>query len=511
MQQILKAFKNLLSRRLFIVLLILGQIALIVVAILEYGKLLWLSDLLTLVSVLTALHLLLRNDKSAFKLSLVFLILLFPLFGGALYWIMHLQTSDIGYRKKLRTIEHQMRLSTSVCESDIEQAEEKIPESKRLAHYLKDVAGFPLYHNTDTCYFPTGAEMLESMLKDIRNAKHYIFLEYFIIEEGEMWDSILSLLIQKAEEGVDVRLIYDDIGCFLTLPPKYDIKLRESGIKCKVFNKVHPFLSTSHNNRDHKKILSIDGIIAYTGGMNLADEYINKKIKYGHWKDNAIRLYGTGAWSLTTMFLHMWNLLSFHEQEEIEKFLPLVFPTIQKEGFVQPFNDTPIDRENVCEHVYMRIIENAQNYLYIITPYLMVDSDMLSTLKIAAKSGVDVRIITPNIPDKKLVHFTTRSYYRELIETGVRIYEYTDGFVHAKTFLSDDTVATVGTANLDFRSLYFHFECGTCLYRTDSIADIKADFLQTLERCHMITEKDYKKNIVVRFFQSICRVFAPLM
>ena len=211
------------------------------------------------------------------------------------------------------------------------------------------------------------------------------------------------------------------------------------------------------------------------------------------------------------MFLHMWNNLNYKKQEVIETYLPEALPTVDHGGWVQPYTDTPIDRENVGEHVYMRIIEGAQDYLYIATPYLMVDSDMLSTLKIAAKSGVDVRIITPNIPDKKAVHFTTRSYYRELIDAGVRIYEYTGGFIHSKIFLSDDRIATVGTTNLEFRSLYFHFECGTCLSRTDSISQIKKDYLNTMERCYEIKAEDCKKNILVRFFQSICRVFAPLM
>lgn len=503
--------KNLLTRRLFIILLLFMQAALIVLSIVEYAKIRWFSECLNIISFFTALHLLIRSDKSAFKLSLIFLILLFPLFGGALYWIMHLQTTKIGYRKRLLATESQSRAVSKHFCTPAEEIELSVPENKRLLSYLQNVAGFPVYRNTETKYFRTGSQMLQSVLEDIQNAKQYIFLEYFIIEEGEMWDSILSLLVQKAAEGVNVRLIYDDLGCFLTLPPKYDSLLRASGIQCRVFNKVHPFLSTGHNNRDHRKILSVDGKIAYTGGINLADEYINKKIKYGHWKDCAIRIHGAAAWSFTVMFLHMWNNLNIRNSEDMEAFLPQFTEEIVSDGWVQPYTDSPVDRENVGEHVYMRIIESAQSYLYIATPYLMVDSDMLSTLKIASKSGVDVRIITPNIPDKKLVHFTTRSYYRELLEAGIRIYEYTGGFIHSKIFLSDDQTATIGTTNLDFRSLYFHFECGTCLYRTGSIAEIKQDYLDTLDRCHEITEQDCKKNILVRFLQSICRVFAPLM
>ncbi len=507
----LNALKNLLSRRMFIVLLLAIQIFVIVLVILKYSQLRWLSDILSLISFLTALHLLTRPDKSAFKLSLVFLILLFPLFGGALYWIMHLQTTDIGYRKRFRASEKQYLKSAQYNHVEARELEDTVPESKRLRYYLQEIASFPVYSDTQTRYFSTGSEMLSSVLEDIKNAKKYIFLEYFIIEEGEMWDSILALLKEKAAEGLDVRLIYDDMGCFLKLPPKYAKKLKEFGIQCKVFNKVHPFLSTGHNNRDHRKILVVDGVIAYTGGINLADEYINKTVKYGHWKDCAIRLCGAAAWSLTVMFLHMWDNLNYKlTQTPLDAYRPPL-SAVSSDGWVQPYADSPIDKENVGEHVYLRIIESTRNYLYIATPYLMVDSDMLSTLKVAAKSGVDVRIMTPNIPDKKLVHFTTRSYYRELIEAGVRIYEYSGGFIHSKIVLSDDEIATVGTTNLDFRSLYFHFECGTCLYRTSSIAKIKEDYLNTLKRCHEITPKDCKKNIVVRFLQSICRVFAPLM
>ncbi|MBQ9132484.1 MAG: cardiolipin synthase, partial [Clostridia bacterium] len=287
-------------------------------------------------------------------------------------------------------------------------------------------------------------------------------------------------------------------------------KLRAVGIHCQVFNKVLPFVTSSHNNRDHRKITVIDGAVAYTGGMNLADEYINEKIKYGHWKDSAIRLYGKGAWGFTVMFLHVWSMLTGKE-EPIGDFYPRELPEVLSDGWVQPYSDSPIDRERVGEHVYSQIIEQAQRYLYITTPYLMVDDGLLAALKLSAKSGVDVRIITPSHPDKKWVHFTTRSYYRELIAAGVKIYEYSDGFMHAKNFIADDVIATVGTTNLDFRSLYFHFECGTCLYRTSTIAAIKNDYLQTLQHCQQIREKDCKTNLLGKILQDVFRLFAPLM
>ncbi len=503
--------RYLLNRRLLIILLVLGQILFSVLLILEYSKLHWLSDLLQLISVITALHLLTRPGKAAVKISLIFFILLFPVFGGALYWIFFSQTTtSVGFRKRINRIAKTRHSDYHHRNASLADIEPHLPENQNLLRYLSNLPDFPVYGNTESRYFPTGGEMLEAMLEDIRNAKRYVFLEYFIIAEGELWGTILDLLCQKVKEGVDVRVIYDDFGCFLSLPPKYERKLRQHGIKCYVFNKVHPFLSTSHNNRDHRKILVVDGEIAYTGGINLADEYINKKIKYGHWKDNAIRLKGDGAWSFTVMFLHMWSFLSKTE-EDVEKFHPVTKAPACADGWIHPYTDSPMDAENVGEHVYLQIIQSARKYLYITTPYLMVDDGMISALKLSAKSGVDVRIITPEIPDKKAVHFTTRSYYRELVHAGVKIYEYAGGFIHCKSFVCDDRTATVGTANLDFRSLYFHFECGTCLYRTSSVLDVKKDFLDTMEKSRPILEADCKANLVVKLFQDIFRLFAPLM
>lgn len=498
------------NRRFFIGLLIIAQLLFIVLMLIRSLRLKWLEDLLTMFSVVTALHLLIRHDKSAFKLSLVFLILLFPVFGGALYWVFHFQTTPVGYRRKLARIERESGLAFAPDESAFKNACRALPSCRKQLHYLKNYTPFPVYQNTTVKYFPTGNEMLVSMLDDLRGAKRYIFLEYFIIEDGLMWQSILEVLEERVAAGVDVRIVYDDLGCFRTLPSNYAKLLEKKGIKCELFNRFHPFLTSTQNNRDHRKICVVDGTVAYTGGINLADEYIGERIKHGKWKDNAVRLSGDGAWSFAVMFLQTWSGLRLKD-ENYESYRPIEQRVTASDGFVQPYSDSPMDKENVAEHIYLRIIEQAKDYLYITTPYLMVDDGMISALKLCAKSGVDVRIITPEIPDKKAVHFTTRSYYRTLIEAGVRIYEYKDGFMHAKTFVSDDTVASVGTANLDFRSLYLHFECGACLYRTEAIKDIKKDYLQTLTDCREITEEECKKGVLVAFWQSVCRLFAPLM
>ena len=507
----MKIVRRLFNRRLLIVLLIIAQLVWTTMMLFRSYQLKWLETLLTVFSIVTALHLLLRNDKSAFKLSLIFLILLFPVFGGAFYWIFHSQAATVGFKKRLSKIERNARHAYAALGEVFEEAVRELPQARKQLHYMKNNTPFPVYSNTETKYYRGGRSMLDDLLCDLKGAKRYIFLEYFIIEDGEMWQSILRVLQDRIGAGVDVRIIYDDLGCFFTLPPNYQKKLRAMGIKCEKFNRFHPFLTGIQNNRDHRKIVSIDGEIAYTGGVNLADEYIDAKIKYGRWKDSAIRLVGDGAWSFTVIFLQTWGFLSRRE-EDYDAYRPRLsaLPSVS-DGWVQPYCDSPMDKVNVGEHVYLRIIEGAQHYLYITTPYLMVDDGMLSSIRSAAKCGVDVRIITPEIPDKKAVHFTTRSYYRSLLRDGVKIYEYRGGFMHSKTFVADDTVATVGTVNLDFRSLYLHFECGTCLYQTHSVLDVKRDFLETLESCRQITEKDCKANVFVQFFQSICRIFAPLM
>ncbi len=509
----LRGLRRLLNRRSFIALLILAQLALIVLTLFRLTP--GIQYLMTVFSVITALHLMTRPDKAGYKISLVFLILLLPVFGGAFYWIFHFQTTSVGFRRGLRKSEERalpaMHTPDTRTKKPYTDACGIAIESRRQMHYLEHHMQLPLYRRTQTQYYADGRAMLSDLLEDLRHAERYIFMEYFIIESGKMWDSILEVLCERVKAGVEVRLIYDDLGCFLTLPPNYARTLRAKGIQCALFNPFHPFLTSIQNNRNHRKITSIDGKIAYTGGINLADEYIGEKIKHGRWKDSAVRLLGDGAWGFTVMFLQMWSFAT-RKAVDFEAFRPLPpAETIEARGWVQPYTDSPIDKENVGEHIYLRMIEQAQQYLYITTPYLVVDDNMISALTLCAKSGVDVRIITPEIPDKRAVHFTTRSYYKDLLQAGVKIYEYREGFIHAKTVVSDDTAAVVGTTNFDFRSFYLHFECGVCLYRTASISDIKADFLNTVDNSRQITEKDCKTSLFKKLRQNIARIFAPLM
>lgn len=471
-----------------------------------------ISLLLTVISIAAVLYIVSKKDKGAYKTAWAVLILSFPLFGGLMYLLFNFQSSTRRFTKDIFAVQRKAAPLYSMPGNNSADAMEQMPSHISQIRYLQDFAGFPIYADTNAKYLTPGERKLKVLLAELEKAEKYIFLEYFIVQEGVMWNNVLEVLKRKAEQGVLVRLIYDDMGCFLTLPKDYPAQLKKHGIQCTVFNPFLPLLSATQNNRDHRKIAVIDGKVAFTGGINLADEYINAVEKYGHWKDASIMLEGKAAWSFTLIFLQMWELCP-HTDENYADYYPWNEQTcpIVANGFVQPYADSPTDKENVGEHVYLQILNNAKEYVYINTPYLIVDDSMVSALCLAAKSGVDVRIVTPHQWDKWLVHMTTRSYYRDLIKAGVRIYEYSKGFIHSKTFVSDDNIATVGTINLDFRSLYLHFECGTLLFENTAVMEVKEDFLNTLDICQQVTEEDCRACFAMRLFQNILRLFAPLM
>jgi cardiolipin synthase len=505
-----KWFRELLRRRLFFCLLILAQLLILVYFIFSRSAAsAILSGALQVTSVIVALHIISRRDKEAYKLTWVFFILIFPVFGGLAYLFFRCQTRSKKFLR--RTAEIRTAVKAAQIPSVYSVAAETFPDRARQIEYLEKHAGFPIYQNGCSEYFSPGERFLERLLVDLETAKKYIFIESFIIEDGEMWSSILDILKRKAAQGVDVRVIYDDMGCFLRLPRRFASDMRACGIQCDIFNRFVPLLTAVQNFRDHRKIVAIDGTVAYTGGLNIADEYVNRVSPFGHWKDAGVRICGEGAFSLTLIFLEMWMLMG-HKESDLSAYRPKIAePTEASGGFVQPYAATPLERDNISEDVYMQIIVKAKKYVYIMTPYLIVDNNMISALTIAAKSGVDVRIMTPHRWDKRLVHFTTRSYYRELIRAGVRIYEYTPGFLHAKTFVCDDEIATVGSANMDFRSLYLQFECGAFFCGADVVDEVREDFLRTVSVCKEMTDADCRSNAVVRFLQDVFRLIAPLM
>lgn len=504
-----KWFRSLFRRRMLIALLIVLQAAFFIY-IVTSGSMVsrLLGRALTLLSILAVLSIVSKRDKGAYKTLWVFLILSFPILGGLLYLLVNVQRPTRRMRCAIQRAKEKAAPLYALPGDGYAQAQEQIAAYFSQVRYLQDFAQFPVYTGTKTTYLPLGEVMFRALLEQLEKAEHYIFLEFFIVQEGKMWNSILDILKRKAAQGVMVRLMYDDLGCFFLLPTDYPQQLEKLGIQCAVFNPFRPFLTVKQNNRDHRKIAVIDGKVAFTGGINLADEYINAYQKYGHWKDTAVMLEGKAAWSFALMFLEMWQVCKGCKED----FAAYYYPSgAEDDGFALPYCDSPMDAENVGEHVYLQILNQAQDYVYINTPYLVIDDSMVSALCLAAKRGVDVRIVTPHIADKPLVHMTTRSYYRELIRAGVKVYEYSRGFIHAKSFMSDDRIATVGTANLDFRSLYLHFECGVWLYGSQAVTQAREDFLETLALCQPISEADCKANPIVKLIQNVLRLFAPLM
>ena len=519
-------------RRMLIIFLIIAQLLFFLVLISRTEQAFrYLSYILEAFSVIVCIYILNKHEKSAYKLTWIFLILLFPIFGGPVYAFFHTQSSPRKLKRQIDDVTRRYQPLFYLAGDCLPELAAKHRECLPQAAYLQKYAGFPVYRKTQTAYFNSGESFFKQALEELEKAEKYIFMEFFILREGKMLDPILEILSRKAGEGLDIRIIYDDLGCFMTLPPNFKKMLEEKGIKCMIFNPFKPILSSLQNNRDHRKIISIDGKTAFTGGMNLADEYINEQERFGHWKDAGIMIHGEAAWSLTLIFLQMWNLEN-KDKDGLEGFYPWKSQggpaaesqgtdaagngqseacPVKSDGFVQPYADSPIDDENVGEHVYIQIINNAKDYVYINTPYLVIDDNLLSALSLSAKSGVDVRIITPHRWDKWIVAVASRSYYRQLIRAGVKVYEYTIGFNHSKTFVSDDRVATVGTTNLDFRSLYLHFECGVWMYKTSVIAAVKEDFINILPSCHEITIRDCARNALQRIFQDVLRLFAPLM
>ena len=465
-------------------------------------------------SVLLSLLLTLRiiNNKSnpAFKIAWLIPILLFPVMGGLVYLVFGSDRTGKYIRNKMGRIEKEMQDGISKA-NERSGIEKMPPDVVNQSHYISNSAHCPPYKNTTVEYLPMGEVKFERMVQELKKAKRYIFMEYFIIQEGTMWNTILDVLEEKAKEGVDVRVIYDDMGCILTLPTGYEKTLREKGIQCQIFNPFIPILSSHFNTRDHRKICVIDGNVGFTGGINLADEYINGYEKHGHWKDTAILLKGEAVFSLTTMFLSMWDYLIKKEGEDYAAYYPDSWDE-NAQGIVQPFADNPLDDEAVGETVYLNLINKAKRYVYITTPYLILSNEMVTAMNTAAKSGVDVRIITPHVPDKWYVHAVSRSYYEMLVEAGVKIYEYTPGFVHAKTFVVDDEYAVVGTINLDYRSLYLHFECAAWMYKASCVTDVRDDFLKTQQMSQEITLEECRNiSIPRRLGRSVLRVLAPLM
>ncbi len=493
------------SHNTVIVLLLLLQICLLLaIALFFQPYQVYFYSIFTVLSVILFIVILHEESNPMYKLAWAIPVLVSPVFGCIAYIYVRLAPETKLINRRIHMIMQQTRplLETSIgVEDNLKKESEQV---FGLSQYVDNWGGYPIYQNTSAHFLPIGEDFYLSLLYHIERAKSFIFLEFFIIEEGMMWDSILNALVKKAKEGVEVRVLYDGLCSFLLLPYYYPNKLHALGIKCKQFSPIRPVLTTYQNNRDHRKIVVIDGEYAYTGGINLADEYINQKERFGHWKDTAIQIKGDAVDSFTLMFLQLWNI---HEKEQDDYGLYLNRHGRQL-GYVMPYGDSPVDGENIGEFVYLHMIQQATRYIHIMTPYLILDHEMQISLEFAAKRGVDVKIIMPHIPDKKMPFYLARTYYSQLIQAGVHIYEYTPGFIHAKEFIVDGEAATVGSINLDYRSLYLHFECACYVYRNPVITEIEQDFQKTLEVCHCMTLSDCRH---LPLYQKIVGLFSKMI
>lgn len=471
----------------------------------------WVNGLLNALSLLIVLYLVRKDENSAYKVGWIALIGILPLLGGALYLA-------FGNKRPAKRLRLKMQAVEDAHKKDLVQEpgvlEGLDAREQGQSRYVAKYGPYPAWQNTRTQYFACGEAMYPQLLADLEKAEKSIFLEFFIVSHGCMWNGIEKILRRKAAQGVDVRLIYDDFGSLLGLPADFIVRMERAHIRCIPFNPVVPLLSLVMNHRDHRKIVVIDGTVAYTGGVNLADEYINRKERFGHWKDTAVMVQGEAVNSFTLMFLQLWNI-SVKEKEDYSKYMhytSVIDRGMRNGGYVVPYGDSPYDDEDVGEKVYLDILNRSQDYVHIMTPYLIIDEEMINAMIFAAQRGVEVKLILPHIPDKKYAYLLARTYYQQLISNGVEIYEYTPGFVHAKVFTCDDERAVVGTINLDYRSLYLHFECAAYIWKNPVINDIELDFFHTLEKCQRIDLENCKKyNPIAKVAGQILRLIAPLM
>lgn len=507
-----RKFRLLMSKYGFSIAIILIELFVIFGIILymsQIAPLVWVS-LVFLVSVATVIAIVNRSMSPESKVT--WLIVTFvPVFGPLLYLM-------FGERRLSKKELKQLQELNSIAfhENNGRQLHLQLQETDKSAYGIINAllhmdSNAEVYDQTDSQFFASGEEMWQQMLKDLKRAEKFIFLEYYIVEEGLMWDSMLEILEEKAAQGVEVKMLYDDIGCMVTLPGDYTVYLRSKGIDAHKFNKVIPRMTVAYNNRDHRKILVIDGQISYTGGINLADEYINHIERFGHWKDSGIRIDGPATQAFTRLFLMNWYInrgeISDFDQYHLEN------QTRSGSGLCIPYGSgpKPIYQMKVGKIVYQKLINQAEDFVYITTPYLIIDYDLTEDIKNAAMRGVDVRIVTPHIPDKKLIQLVTRGAYPDLLSAGVRIFEYTPGFIHSKQMIVDDRFAAVGTINLDYRSLVYHYENAVLLYKTESIADIRKDFEEIFEQSQEIFSDTINPTWYQMMIKEVTQLFAPML
>ncbi|MGQ7662691.1 cardiolipin synthase [Streptococcus suis] len=492
----------------FAIFWVVGSLAVYVPAILTA---------LQVFSIIVAISIINRPMNASFKLTWIIFVIGVPIFGALFYFILQSNIETRRYRKNFKRQSAILRQFSHTSEKVMKGLAREDKEQLKLAHYMSEYVGYPLHTNTDAVYFPSGEAKFEALLEELKKAEQYIFMEYFIVDFGYMWESILTILKEKAEQGVEVRFMYDGMNSLSLLPYNYYKTLRSYGIKAKVFSQIIPALSTVQNNRDHRKITVIDGKVAFTGGVNIADEYINQKERFGYWKDAAIMVKGEAVANFTNMFLQMWNYNEKTETDDL-KYLKthkdLETETVDAEGFFLPYGENPFDGDEVAKRVCLDMIQSATDYIYIMTPYLVLDDEMIDNLTYAAKRGVEVRILLPHIYDKKSAYLAARTDFPTYLEAGIEIFEFQPGFVHSKVVLVDDKKATVGTVNMDFRSFYLNFECGLYIYNHSTVlAAIKDDFTQSFKKSQQINLLTFHKTYswYKRLGGALLRIISPLL
>ena len=488
---------------LFEILAIIG----IVVACCYYIPYFYVAAFIT--EVFCVIKIVASDDNPDYKVPWLLFVLILPIAGFMLYFLFYSRKLGKKFIRRLDELK-QYRYESDQAKI-LEELERENAHASAQAKMLCSISGASVFGNTRQTYYPLGEDMWQAMLPDLEKAEKFIFMEYFIIEEGRFWNSILDILKQKAASGVTVRVLYDDIGCMGTLPGDYHKTLRSYGIEATPFSRMRGQADGEFNNRSHRKICVIDGKVGYTGGVNIADKYINEVVKFGHWKDTGVRLEGEAVWELTRLFLSDYGL----NVKALPRENGDLYPTsdISEDGFVVPFGDgpSPIYEHRVGKSVIQNMLGSATRYMYMTTPYLIIDNYLCTSIESAALRGVDVRIIVPHIPDNKLVFGMTKSFCHRLVKSGVKIYEYAPGFIHATSYIADDEVAMIGTINLDYRSLVHHFENGVWMYRCDSIKDLKADIEATMAKSIEITPDMLKTGLLTRFIRSVVRIFAPML
>ena len=508
-----KGENNIINNIIKIIIILIGVIIQILFFFFLYGATSTLSEYTTItfevLKFISVIYIIYKRQNPAYKIIWIILLMFMPIVGFVTYMLWGNNKTPKYIKNKIEKEREQSKIILPVNESIYEQL--KNENRKKEVKYIYNVSKYPIYNNKEVEYYETGDKCYEKIKEDLKNAKKYILIEFFIISAGKMWDEIYEILKEKSKQGIKIYLIYDSLGSLLKKPKKLNQQLEQININYIPFNPPTPLIRSYINYRDHRKIIVIDGDIAYTGGINIGDEYINLNSRLGHWKDSCARITGESIKNFIVMFFKQWNL-NTKKRVDYKELIENITPTSESNGYILPYSDNPQNKTNPAQNTYINIINNAKKYVYIMTPYLILDNETSQTLINASLSGIDVRIMTPSIPDKKLVNACTKSFYGQLLEAGIKIYEYMPGFIHSKIVVSDDNVATIGTTNFDFRSFYLNYECGIWIHNTKEEIKIKQDFINNIQKCKEITLETWKnRKIDVKIMEAILRLISPLL